>query len=140
MIRTMRRAELDTVADIWLDTNLAAHSFIAPQYWRDHFEAVKGMLLKAELYVYEDEDGIQGFAGLDGDYIAGIFVRSGAQSRGIGGALLDFVKRTRRQLALSVYQKNVGALRFYRREGFTVRREQTDEHTGEREYFMEWEK
>ena len=44
MVRNMKRADLDAVADIWLDTNLKAHNFIPAQYWRSHFEAVKGML------------------------------------------------------------------------------------------------
>lgn len=140
MIREMKRPDLDAVAAIWLDGNRKAHDFIPPQYWEGNFEAVRKMLPDAELYIYEDGDGIQGFVGLDGDYIAGIFVRSGVQSRGIGKQLMDFVKAVRSRLTLSVYQKNERAAQFYRREGFAVLRERTDKNTGETEYFMGWER
>ncbi len=139
MVRNMKRADLDAVADIWLDTNLKAHNFIPAQYWRSHFEAVKGMLREAELYVWEDEGGVQGFVGLDGDYIAGIFVRDGARSRGIGKTLLDLAKSLRSSLTLNVYQRNSRAVSFYLREGFSLRSESVDENTGETEYLMGWE-
>lgn len=140
MVRSVRPADLGMVAEIWLDTNIKAHSFISPNYWRDNLEAVRGMLREAELYVCEDAGKIQGFVGLDGDYIAGIFVRSGAQSRGIGRQLLDYVKASRECLTLSVYQKNARAVKFYQREGFAIRRASMDENTGESEYLMGWEK
>lgn len=140
MIRKMRAADLDAVAAIWLDVNRSAHRFIPARYWEDNLEQVKGMLPEAEVYVYEDGNEIQGFVGLDGDYIAGIFVRAGVQSRGIGRELLETVKAFRGRLTLNVYQKNERAISFYRRAGFSVRQEQTDESTGEREYSMEWEK
>lgn len=128
------------MADIWLETNIEAHSFVPERYWRDHFEAVKGLLAQAELYVFEGETGVQGFLGLDDGYIAGLFVKSGARAGGIGKKLLDYAKSGRSRLTLRVYQKNAGAVRFYQREGFTVQEEPVDESTGEPEYFMLWER
>lgn len=128
------------MADIWLETNIEAHSFVPERYWRDHFEAVKGLLAQAELYVFEGETGVQGFIGLDAGYIAGLFVKSGARAGGIGKKLLDYAKSGRSRLTLRVYQKNAGAVRFYQREGFTVQEEPVDESTGEPEYFMLWER
>lgn len=49
MIRTMPSNEIGTIAAIWLDTNLKAHDFIPPLYWKDHYEMVKGMLAETEL-------------------------------------------------------------------------------------------
>ncbi len=138
MVRRMETADLNAVAAIWLDTNLKAHAFIPSQYWKRNYEAVKGMLENAEVYVWEDGKGIQGFVGLDRDYIAGIFVRDGEQSRGIGRELLDFAKGLRSVLSLNVYQKNSRAVRFYRGEGFEIRSESVDGNTGEPEYLMEW--
>lgn len=140
MVRKMRPAEVDAVADIWLETNIEAHSFVPERYWRDHFEEVKGLLAQAELYVFEGETGVQGFIGLDAGYIAGLFVKSGARAGGIGKKLLDYAKSGRSRLTLRVYQKNAGAVRFYQREGFTVQEEPVDESTGEPEYFMLWER
>ncbi len=45
MIRRLQRADINRVADIWLDTNLKAHDFIPTQYWRSNFELVKEMSL-----------------------------------------------------------------------------------------------
>lgn len=62
MIRKMQNIDIDRVADIWLKTNLKAHYFIPEQYWTSNYESVKEMMLQAEVYVYEDDKMIQGFA------------------------------------------------------------------------------
>lgn len=139
MIRKVQSGDLDTVARIWLDTNLEAHSFVDGAYWRKHFAEVKEMLAQAELYVCEEEKEICGFAGLEGDYIAGIFVSAGHRSRGIGKQLLDNIKVLHKSLSLHVYQRNTRAVSFYQREGFRIAREGTEESTGEKDYFMVWE-
>lgn len=138
MIRKLQDADIDRVADIWLDANLKAHSFISPQYWKGNFETVKKMLPQAEVYVYENDREIWGFIGLNGEYIEGIFVSGEMQSRGIGKRLLDFVKTKKTKLRLNVYQKNMRAIRFYQREGFKILREGMDEATGEKDYEMTW--
>ena len=138
MIRKLQDADIDRVADIWLDANLKAHSFISPQYWKGNFETVKKMLPQAEVYVYENDREIWGFIGLNGEYIEGIFVSGEMQSRGIGKRLLDFVKTKKTELRLNVYRKNMRAIRFYQREGFKILREGMDEATGEKDYEMTW--
>ena len=55
MIRELRKTDINRVADIWLKTNLKAHSFISEQYWTSNYERVKEMLPQAEVYVYEDD-------------------------------------------------------------------------------------
>ena len=55
MIRELRKADVDKVADIWLDTNIRAHDFIPAQYWESNFESVKELLPHATVYVYEDD-------------------------------------------------------------------------------------
>ena len=140
MIRKLRKTDLDEVAYIWLHTNKKAHDFIAETYWDEHFEMVEGMLGDAEIYVFEEQGQIKGFVGLDGEYIAGIFVREKEQSLGIGKQLLDFVKSLKGQLKLNVNQKNERAIKFYTREQFEIQDEQTDEATGEAEYLMLWKK
>lgn len=140
MIRKLRKTDLDEVAYIWLHTNKKAHDFIAETYWDEHFEMVERMLGDAEIYVFEEQGQIKGFVGLDGEYIAGIFVREKEQSLGIGKQLLDFVKSLKGQLKLNVYQKNERAIKFYTREQFEIQDEQTDEATGEAEYLMLWKK
>lgn len=141
VIRKFQEKDIDRIAEIWLDTNVKAHDFIPKKYWVDNFDMVKELFKKAEIYVYEDENKseIQGFVGMNDNYIAGIFVKSDAQSGGIGRQLLDFVKNIKKQLTLSVYQKNIRALKFYQSGDFKVQCDKTDENTGEKEYFMVWE-
>ena len=138
MIREFEKTDLEEVANIWLDTNMKAHDFISAQYWQNHFQMVKEMFLQAEIYVYESTGRIQGFVGMNGDYVEGIFVAWEAQSQGIGKRLLDFVKERKESLYLSAYEKNERAVRFYQREGFVIREERLDESTGEKEYVMVW--
>ena len=139
MIRKMQNTDINRVADIWLKTNLKAHDFIPEQYWTSNYELVKEMMSQAEVYVYEDDKMIQGFVGLSNEYIEGIFVSDEMQSRGIGKILLDYIKDKKDRLQLKVYQKNVRAMSFYQREGFTIQSEEMDEFTGEKEYVMNWE-
>mgnify|MGYP004516579353 FL=1 len=139
MIRTLQKADINRVVDIWLDTNIKAHSFIPSQYWKSNCDLVREMLPHAEVYVYENEQGIQGFVGLNGGYMEGIFVSDGMQSQGIGKRLLDFIKSKKVKLCLNVYQKNMRAIHFYQREGFKIQREGIDEATGEKDYTMIWQ-
>lgn len=138
MIRRLQKADVDRVMDLWLDTNLKAHDFIPAAYWRNNFELVKEMLPQAEVYVYEDAGEMQGFVGLSGEYIEGIFVADEMQSQGIGKRLLDHMKAIKDTLRLSVYQKNTRAIHFYQREGFVIQREGLDESTDEKEFTMLW--
>ena len=139
MIRKLQKVDINRVADIWLKTNLKAHFFIPEQYWISNYEFVKEMLPQAEVYVYEDDKMIQGFIGVSDEYIEGIFVSDEMQSRGIGKMLLDYIKDKKDRLQLKVYQKNVRAMSFYQREGFTIQSEEMDEFTREKEYVMNWE-
>lgn len=142
MIRSFRKNDLTAVMQIWLDTNTKAHNFIPKEYWEDNFAAVKEMLPQAEVYVYEDDDTrqIMGFIGLIKNYIAGIFIKETVQSNGIGKQLLDYVKRIKDNLSLSVYQKNERAISFYQREQFVIQTENIDISTNEKEFIMGWTK
>ena len=139
MIRKLQKADINRVADIWLDTNLKSHSFIPAKYWKDNFKLVKGMLSQAEVYIYENNQKIQGFIGLNDEYIEGIFVSDKMQSQGIGKILINYVKDKRKKLFLNVYQKNTRAISFYQREDFKIRCIGIDDATGEKDYLMTWQ-
>ena len=140
MIRKFEARDLDAVMQIWLHGNLDAHPFIPASFWTDHFETVRDMLPQAELYVHENEATrqIDGFIGLTENHIEGLFVVKSARSKGIGKALLEYVKSRKPRLTLSVYQKNERALAFYQREQFVVHSEGIDEDTNEAEIQMHW--
>lgn len=138
MIRKLRETDIDRIAEIWLDTNIKAHDFIPAQYWQDNFNLVKNMFSQAEIYIFENWKTVQGFIGLENDYIAGIFVSDEVQSQGIGKLLLNYVKNRKETLRLNVYQKNTRAIQFYQREGFKILFENLDKDSGEKEYIMTW--
>ena len=101
---------------IWLETNQKAHDFIASDYWSSHYEMVKEMLPRAEVYVFEtDEKNVRAagrytkrrlrisenilsadwpdFIGITGGYIAGIIVKEGEQSREWESSCLTMQRR-----------------------------------------------
>ena len=117
MIRMLQNIDINSVAGIWLKANLNAHYFISKHYWVSNYELVKKMLAQAEVYVYEDDKIIQGFVGLNNEYLEGIFVAD----------------------EINVYQKNTRAISFYQREGFIIQCEGWNASTDENEYTMSWQ-
>ena len=138
MIRMFDARDLDQVMELWLNGNIEAHDFIPRNYWESNAPMVREQLLQAEIYVYETDGKILGFVGLQGDYLAGIFVDRHARSMGIGGQLINYVQKIRRTLILNVYRKNQSAMEFYLREGFSVLSEDIDEATGETDIVLSW--
>ena len=138
MIRMFDACNLDQVMELWLNGNIEAHDFIPRNYWESNAPMVREQLLQAEIYVYETDGKILGFVGLQGDYLAGIFVDRHARSMGIGGQLIHYVQKIRRTLTLNVYRKNQSAMEFYLREGFSVLSEDIDEATGETDIVLSW--
>ena len=138
MIRAFKLEDLDQVMQIWLDSNLEAHHFINREFWIDNAPMVKEQLLDAEIYVYENENKIVGFVGLQDNYLAGIFVDKSMRSKGIGKQLLDYVKGLRQELLLTVYHENESAVKFYKREGLTTISQEMDEVTNNLELLMQY--
>lgn len=138
MIRPLHQDDRQAVMNIWLGSNLQAHSFISEEYWRSHVPAVWDAMQQAQVLVFEQDGEILGFIGWVENYIAGLFVADSARSQGVGKQLLDQCKQLSSQLWLQVYDRNDGAIRFYQREGFSLEKEQLDKETGEKEWIMCW--
>lgn len=138
MIRKLETKDLPIVADLWLNTNITAHAFVPKQYWIENYDHVKHLLSQSEVYVFEQNHEILAFLGLVDDYIAGIFVKEGVQSKGIGNQLIAYAKHNKQKLRLNVYQKNKKAIQFYLKEGFQIQEETIDSATQENEYLMQW--
>lgn len=140
MIERMTLDEIDQVAEIWLEGNLDAHNFISAKYWKNSLEPVKKELARADVYVYKIDDAIGGFIGLNGNYVAGVFIKREYRNQGIGKQLFDYAKKNHDDLLVSCYVKNFKALNFYRVNGFSIKTEGIDKDTGESEVTMIWMK
>lgn len=135
---TISDKQLNKIMDIWLDTNIKTHDYINKSYWESKRLFVRDNLPKADIYVYEVDNEIKGFIGIQNNYIAGLFVNRDIQNAGIGSTLLKKVKKINQSLILSVYKKNTQAISFYRKQGFTIIDELVDSETNEIEYTMRW--
>ncbi|MDE6863811.1 MAG: N-acetyltransferase [Eubacterium sp.] len=140
MIRKFEMKDTKRVMQIWLDVNIEAHNFVPGDYWLSNYQSVQEQLLQADIYVYEQDEEIQGFVGMMDDYLAGIFVDKKCRSMGIGKELLECVKQNYPAFSLNVYQKNRRAVDFYLREGLSILSNGVDEDTSETDYTMVWNK
>lgn len=140
MIRKFESRDLERVMQLWLEGNLDAHDFVPADYWTSNAPMVRELLEQAKLHVYELDGKIQGFVGMQGCYLAGLFVDNAHRSMGIGKQLLEHIKKSRPAFSLSVYQRNRRAVSFYLREGLSVIAEGVDEETGEADWIMAWTK
>lgn len=132
--------DLEQLAQIWLNGNLQAHSFIPAQYWKNQFVNIKKMLPEANIFVYRNNETIIGFLGeLDG-YIAGLFVNMNYRNQGVGSRLINYLKQINDKLTLSVYVDNINAVNFYENKDFIIDSVGMDTETDSKEYHMIWEK
>ena len=53
---------------------------------------------------------------------------------------MAYIKQQHPELELNVYAENTQALTFYKHQGFTITREQTDEQTGRQEFTMKYQR
>ena len=140
MIRKFESSDLDKVLDIWFKGNVQAHHFVPASYWKKHIGYVSAVLPESEVYVYLENGEVVAFVGLEGDYIAGLFVESGYRSKGIGHEIMEFLKKIHDVLTLSVYEKNKRAVGFYKKEKFCIVEAKCEQSTHEKEFVMKWQK
>ena len=138
MIRAYEANDHEEVMEIWLFSNLQVHNFIPAKYWKDNFTEVSRIMEIASVYVWEEAGHILGFVGSMELMVMGLFVDEKARGRGIGKALLDYLKTKQEELTLAAYEKNPRAVHFYMRDGFKVQSEQVDSGTNEKEILLVW--
>ncbi len=138
MIRKLENNDVDKVMDIWLKSTVKAHDFIEKNYWEDNYNTVKNVYIPmSETYIYEKED-IKGFISIiNNEFIGALFVDNDCQGQGIGKALIEHVKSKYDNLSLAVYKDNYKSVEFYKKMGFKIKSENTNEDTNFVEYIME---
>ena len=82
IVRAFRPEDLDQAAEIWLAANTNAHAFLPAEVWQEHLPDLRNALVQATVFVCEREGSLCGFIGLQGSYIAGLFVDPKLQGQG----------------------------------------------------------
>ena len=85
-------------------------------------------------YVYDD-GAVKGFIIIDGDELWKLFVEPVLQRQSIGGELLEYAKEVHGVNSLWALEKNVRAIKFYERHGFSLTDEKIFEE-GTSEYLI----
>lgn len=142
MIRASQNDDITEIMDIWLSTNLSAHSFIPQDYWHNSFALVRDVYLPAaQTYVYLQEGRPLAFLSiLEHEFIGALFVRQEHQGKGIGKQLMEHAKALYPKLSLAVYAQNYGAVNFYHACGFAQVLTRPNEDSGFEEHLMTWTK
>jgi putative acetyltransferase len=139
IIRTLETGEIKSAVQIWLDVSKKAHHFIDPAYWESKVEEMENLWLPfADNTALIKDERLIGFYSLVDDQLAAIFVDHDEQGNGYGALLLSEAKKRRKRLELTVYEKNIHAIRFYEKHGFLNTEKQIDPTTGEFEFVMVW--
>ena len=143
-IRKADRNDLSRIAEI-LVFNYRLYFypiFQSDEYYFDELRVPS--LMKAyeagldTLYVYDD-GVVKGFLKIEGTYIARLFVEPVLQNASIGSRLLEYAVKEHHADHLWVLEKNVKAMRFYERHGFTATGEKKPED-GTTEYLVLFKK
>lgn len=85
----------------------------------DQDAAILAAFRDSLVLVFEEEE-VLGFAALSGNQLRAMFVARNARGKGVGQALLDATRLRKTELVLNVAQSNLGARKFYARNGFVV--------------------
>ncbi len=104
------------------------HELQVPSLMREYESRTDG------LYVYDD-GVVKGFIKIEGTYIARLFVEPVLQNASIGSELLEYAVAEHHADHLWVLEKNVNAVRFYERHGFSATGERKHEE-GTAEYLL----
>ena len=121
-IRPVEPCDTEAVGDVFLAA-LAGMTYLPDLYTEEETRTfIRELLLpNNEVWVAEEDGRVIGFVGLGDDCVRHLWVQPEAQNRGVGTALLTVAKERRSDgLQLWVFQRNVGARRFYERHGFTL--------------------
>ncbi|MBN2019797.1 MAG: GNAT family N-acetyltransferase [Sedimentisphaerales bacterium] len=152
-IRKMEVGDIDEVCKIWLTCSLIAHGFIPAGFLHSLLPKIKKQWEdncssnNYQMYVYKEEgSAIKGFIIIrnENNYVEELFVSPEYQGQDIGSKILDEIKKDKEFLEVNVYQLNTGAIIFYTKQDFDVKKGEKSFHiekdTGQWKIRMRWEK
>jgi len=142
-IRPVQPDDIEPLMLLWLQTSISAHPFIAATYWFESAAMVRDTLVSsAKTWVsYHQESGkLSGFISLiNPRFIAALFVEKSLHGQGLAQKLMTEAKSHYPSLLLEVYQQNLRAVAFYRKEDFSVIKETKHPGTKLPTWVMRWQ-
>lgn len=143
-IRQACRDDFSRIAEIYVFNNrINFYPIFKDQYYS--FQELQVVTLVEKLskneelcdhiYVYEDEGIIKGFIYIKDSEVKKLFVDPFFQGNNIGEKLLEYAMQIRHITFLWALEKNIRAIKFYQRHGFSVTSEKKFEE-GTEEYLI----
>ena len=123
LIRPAEERDADAIAAVHRTSMREALPYLPDLHTADEERAwVANILLpQQEVWVAAAGGRVVGFAALDGDMLAQLYILPGEQGRGIGSALLaKAMARRPAGMRLYAFQRNTRARGFYERRGFVA--------------------
>ena len=120
IIRQAINADHPQLLNIWLRSVRATHHFLQESDIEALLPQLRDIYLPAvELWVAVNaEDCPLGFIGLNENHVEMLFIEPDLRGKGIGRALLDHARSSRKQMSVDVNEQNPEAVGFYLHYGF----------------------
>jgi len=130
MIRKYEETDIEEILDIWFQASSLAHPFLDSDFMEKEKKNIREVdMLNAKTWVFEKEDGLDGFIAMIGNEVGAIFVRPERHRNGIGKKLIDYVSQQHENLEVEVFKENIIGRAFYDKYGFKVIKEHIHEET-----------
>lgn len=140
MILPYESYQLDALMDLWLESTISGHPFIAESYWHESHSVIRDVYIpQSKTWVYMPEEKLTGFISiLEEQFIGALFVAPDSVGKGVGSQLLRHVQSHYSTLSLEVYQKNQRAVHFYHHMGFRIEEAAWQRDTQHPTWIMCW--
>ena len=132
MIRPFESSDSEIIIGIWYEAQTLAHPFLSKDFVAKVKVMMKDVFIpNSKTWVFEHEGEVIGFVAMMGNEIGGLFVNPNKQSKGIGTALVNYVKTRHESLEVEVFKNNKIGNSFYHKYGFTPLKSYLHEETNE---------
>ncbi|MDN5202087.1 N-acetyltransferase [Fulvivirgaceae bacterium BMA10] len=130
MIRKYKETDIEALLDVWYKATVVAHPFLGNAFLQKEKKKIREVYIPiTETWVFQNEDGLDGFISMMGNEVGAIFVRPEKHGQGIGRKLMDFVHQFHKTLEVEVFKDNKIGRTFYDKYGFKIIKESIHEET-----------